>query len=83
MEEKFRKVITLIHFRPDPATFNHAVTFFAQQQTQIYTLQNHILTEVEIAKELLQWEVPCVPIRETSKAGQAALYFQTFGTLQK
>jgi len=40
----------LIHFRPDPATFNHAMTFFAQQQTQIYTLQNRVLTEVEIAK---------------------------------
>lgn len=59
------------------------MTFFAQQQTQIYTLQHHILTEVEIAKELLEWEVPCVPGPETSKAGQAALYFQTFGTLHK
>lgn len=50
MEGKFRKIITLIHFRPDPATFNHGMTFFAQQQIQIYTLQNNILTDVEIAK---------------------------------
>jgi len=56
-------------------------TFLAQQQIQIYTLQNNILTELEIAKELLVREVPCVPIPEISKAVQSALYFQTFGTL--
>lgn len=81
MEGKFRKIITLIHFSPDPATFHHAMTFLAQRQTQIYTLQNLILTEVEVAKELLVREVPCVPVLETSKAVQSALYFQSFGTL--
>lgn len=81
MEGKFRKLITQIHFRLDPATFNHSMTFFAQQQTWIYTLQNHILTEAETAKYLLVREMPCVPILETSKAVQSALYFQAFSNL--
>lgn len=38
MQGKVREKFTLIHFRTDPATFNRAMTFFAQQQTQIYTL---------------------------------------------
>lgn len=80
MEGKCREIIVLIHFSPNPAIFYHAMTFFAQQQTQIYTLQNHIHTDVEVAKELLVREVPCVPVLETSKAVQSALYFQSFGT---
>lgn len=81
MKGNFRKIIMLMHFSPDSAMFNDAVTLSAQQQTQIHTSQNHILTETEAAKELLVREVSCVPILETSKAVQSALCSQPFHTL--